>query len=106
MQATIYAGAFNYLDDDAFIEHLRKVEWEEPESVRVFFNGEHDDGWTEIDIKRKTIVGRPEPYLLPIVGRTTYGGTITVECSNHDEAEKAAAELQQIADEIRKHFPA
>lgn len=52
LQACVFAGAFNYLDDAAFLAHLRSVPWQEREHVRVFINGEHDAGWSELPIRR------------------------------------------------------
>jgi hypothetical protein len=49
LQGTLFAGAWNHLDDVGFLRHLRdNVLWRERETVRVFINREHDEGWHEV----------------------------------------------------------
>ena len=35
IEARIYIGAFNYLDLDEFMAHLKKIDWQKPEHVQV-----------------------------------------------------------------------
>ena len=42
----LWGGAFNYLDFDALMEHLRtKVKWRHPEHVRVIVAEQEDDAF-------------------------------------------------------------
>ncbi len=53
IQADIYIGAFNYMDLDSFVAHLRSLPWEEYErgQVRLFVQFEHDEyGFHEVRI--------------------------------------------------------
>lgn len=49
LEINILIGAFNYLDERGFIEHLRKLEWKVPESVRFIIKREHEDSSVMID---------------------------------------------------------
>jgi hypothetical protein len=43
MQATVYAGAFNYLDIVGFLRHVASLPWEDRSTVQVLLQDEHDD---------------------------------------------------------------
>jgi hypothetical protein len=45
LEADLLIGACNYLDLDAFMAHLRGIEWEEPERVQVIVKEQDDDGF-------------------------------------------------------------
>lgn len=55
MQATVYQGAFNFFDEKGFAAHLRALEWNDPDAVRVFLMSEHDEAWHEVCVQ-------PEKY--------------------------------------------
>lgn len=53
IQADIFIGAFNYLDLDALVEHLRGLAWDDIDrsDVRLFVQEEHDEhGFHEVEI--------------------------------------------------------
>ncbi len=53
IQADIFIGAFNYMDLDAFVAHLRSLPWDEydRDQVRLFVQKEHDEyGFYEVRI--------------------------------------------------------
>lgn len=60
LQGCLFAGAWNHLDELAFVRHLRAVPWRERETVRVFINREHDEDWIEILLWRDV----PAPRVL------------------------------------------
>lgn len=43
MEATVYAGAFNYFDLPAFIDFLQRLSWTKPEYVRLIIQEDEDD---------------------------------------------------------------
>lgn len=43
LEAQLYVGAFNYLNLEAFIKHLRGIQWQVPEWVQLIVK-EQDDG--------------------------------------------------------------
>jgi len=51
-QATLLAGAFNYLDDSALLGFVASLTWVEPENVQVFIKSEWNhrfESWTGIE---------------------------------------------------------
>jgi len=53
LQAAVLIGAFNHLDREGFLEHLRKLAWPRwsAERVRLFIQHEYDEcGFHEIPI--------------------------------------------------------
>lgn len=54
MQADVYAGAFNYLDDDEFATVVKSCPFEYPEAVTLFINGEQDDGMWAVTLNQDT----------------------------------------------------
>jgi hypothetical protein len=47
MEATVFPAAFNHLEIEKFIEHIRSIEWESPESVQLFICGQEEELFTE-----------------------------------------------------------
>lgn len=43
LEAGLYVGAFNHLDLDDFIEHLRSLEWKEPSQVQLIVKKQEED---------------------------------------------------------------
>lgn len=44
MQADVYLAAYNYLNLDELIVAVEQAGWHTPEEVRLFVNGEYDEG--------------------------------------------------------------
>lgn len=42
-EASLWVGAFNYLDREGFLRHLLTVAWEYPDEVQVIWCGQDDD---------------------------------------------------------------
>jgi hypothetical protein len=40
--AQLFVGAYNYFPEDAFLQHLRSLEWYEPRHSQLFLMGEND----------------------------------------------------------------
>ncbi len=47
MEATVFPAAFNYLEIEPFIEHVRSIEWGSPDQVQLFICGQEEDIFTE-----------------------------------------------------------
>ena len=43
LETPLYVGAYNHLDIDGLIEHLKKVHWEEPKSVQLIIKRQESD---------------------------------------------------------------
>lgn len=54
--AIIWAGVANYLDLNAFVDHVAKVPWNEPDNVQLLLRDE-DDPWFRVFMIR----GGPRP---------------------------------------------
>ena len=50
LEAGIYIGAFNHFPLTEFVEHLKKINWENPESVQVIYKGQDDEKFIITDI--------------------------------------------------------
>ena len=50
LETNIYVGAFNYLDLNAFISHIKTIKWKEPENVQLIVQGDNDEKFKIIDI--------------------------------------------------------
>ena len=49
MQADVYLAAYNYLNLDQLVTAVEQADWETPEQVRLFINGEYDEnGFHEV----------------------------------------------------------
>jgi len=46
LQACVWVGAFNYFDEKAFHEGLKRIKWDDAGSVRIYYNREHEDGFS------------------------------------------------------------
>lgn len=43
LETPLWVGAFNYFLKDNFLEHIRQVEWQQPEAAQVFVKEHEDD---------------------------------------------------------------
>ena len=50
LEASVYAGAFNQLPLDSLIEHLRSIEWEEPQCVQLLVQEQDDERFRLINV--------------------------------------------------------
>ena len=50
LEAELYLGAFNHLDLDEFIKHVRTISWRFPESVQIIVKEQEDMKFTIIDL--------------------------------------------------------
>ena len=50
LEAGIYIGAFNHFPLIEFVDHLKKINWEYPESVQVIYKGQDDEKFSIIEI--------------------------------------------------------
>ncbi len=46
MQCDVFAGAINHLYIEKFLDHFKKIEWENPECVQLLIKDEHEDIFT------------------------------------------------------------
>lgn len=51
LETPLYIGAFNHLDFDGLKDHLRDIEWEQPESVQLIVKGPDSNIFEIIAIK-------------------------------------------------------
>lgn len=51
LEVDIAIGAFNYLDEDELIEHLKSIDWSESQFVQLFLNHQDDRKFRVIEIK-------------------------------------------------------
>ena len=50
LETGLYLGAFNHLNLDEFIKHVRTISWEFPESVQIIVKEQEDMKFTIIDL--------------------------------------------------------
>ncbi len=50
LEANLYVGAFNYLNLDEFLEHIRGLAWEEGDQVQAFVKKQEQDVFHVIDV--------------------------------------------------------
>ena len=50
LEARIYIGAFNYLELSEFVEHVKSLDWDEPECVQIMVKEQDDDRFRLIDV--------------------------------------------------------
>jgi len=50
LETPLYVGAFNYFQEEQFIEHLRKIKWAEPECVQLIIKRQNDDRFEIINV--------------------------------------------------------
>lgn len=51
LEVRIATGAFNYLDEDELIEHLKSIDWSESQFVQLFLNHQDDRQFRIFEIK-------------------------------------------------------
>lgn len=49
-EAPLYYGAFNYLDVDALIAHIKRIRFEDPENVQLIIQGQEDARFSIINV--------------------------------------------------------
>jgi len=50
LESIIFLGAYNYLDLENFIKHLKLIQWEYPESVQLIVRKENEDRFEMINL--------------------------------------------------------
>jgi hypothetical protein len=50
LECELYLGAFNHLDLDEFIKHVRTISWRVPECVQIIVKEQEDMKFTIIDL--------------------------------------------------------
>jgi hypothetical protein len=55
----VYVGAYNRLELDAFVAHLRRIEWNAPEFVQLFVKDQEDMAFRVINIGEAQEPWRP-----------------------------------------------
>ena len=50
MECNIFMGAYNYLNLNKFIRHLKSIEWEDSEDVQLIIREQHEDHFRIINI--------------------------------------------------------
>jgi len=50
LETGLYLGAFNHLDLDEFIKHVRTISWRFPEKVQIIVKDQEDMKFTIIDL--------------------------------------------------------
>ncbi len=51
LETPLFVGAYNHLDIDGLIDHLKSVNWEEPENVQLILKTQDADKFEIIEIK-------------------------------------------------------
>ena len=50
LETNVAIGAFNYLELEEFIEHLRNIKWEEPQNVQIIVKEQNDEKFRLLDL--------------------------------------------------------
>lgn len=50
MECCIFMGAYNYLNLNEFIDHLKSIEWEDPEDVQLIVRNQNEDRFKIVNI--------------------------------------------------------
>ena len=50
LETPLYLGAFNHLDLKGFTEHMKEIDWEEPENVQLIVKEQESDKFKIIKI--------------------------------------------------------
>ncbi len=50
LETPLYIGAFNHLDKEGLVEHIRGIDWEEPENVQLIIKEQESDKFKIIEI--------------------------------------------------------
>ena len=53
LETPLYIGAYNHLDVEGLIEHLKIVNWEYPESVQLFLKEQESDKFRILELGKK-----------------------------------------------------
>jgi len=59
MQALVYGGAFNFLDEDGFLKVVRQQRWLSPHNVQLLMKSEMEERFTMYEINREEAVSDP-----------------------------------------------
>lgn len=51
LETALYIGAFNHFPLEQFIEHLKKIKWDEPENVQLFVKEQFDFKFRLIELE-------------------------------------------------------
>ena len=55
LEADLYIGAFNHLDLQAFIGHIRSIRWKQPDCVQVFVKEQDDDRFRLLNVLESSL---------------------------------------------------
>lgn len=58
LEIDIAVGAFNYLSIDELVEHLKTIEWQEPEEIQLLICDKDDNRFSIVQITPHTIEQR------------------------------------------------
>lgn len=58
LECEIYIGAFNYFDEDKFVDELKMVEWKYPEEIQVMVRRQDDDKFITIYVGEEKEEGK------------------------------------------------
>lgn len=50
LETPLFVGAYNHLDIEGLIEHLKSLDWREPENVQLMIQGQHENKFKMIEI--------------------------------------------------------
>jgi len=50
-EVDVWAGAINYMDLQATLDHLASIPWKEPENVQVFIQGQDEDRFSVYEFR-------------------------------------------------------
>ena len=50
LETPLYIGAYNHLDLDGLVEHIKNIDWEEPENVQVMFKNQNSNKFKIIEL--------------------------------------------------------
>ena len=51
LETPLYLGAFNHLELQGLIDHIKEIDWEEPENVQLIVKTQDSDKFMIIEIK-------------------------------------------------------
>tara|TARA_R110000765_G_scaffold235758_1_gene338702 strand:- start:5579 stop:5920 length:342 start_codon:yes stop_codon:yes gene_type:complete len=51
LEIPLYMGAFNHLDLEGLIDHMKELEWEEPENVQLMVKVQESDKFEIFELK-------------------------------------------------------
>lgn len=50
LEVELFIGAFNYLDEEELINHIKSINFEEPESVQLIIQRQYEDTFSIINV--------------------------------------------------------